>query len=179
MTRYVALLRGVNVGGHNRLPMAGLRASAARRGCARVVTSIASGNALFDLDLDQADAQRLWETMLAEDFTLDVPVCVLRASEMADAFAHAPAWWNQTPGDRHEAVFVRPPLTAAEVCDRAGAPAPGERFAPWGQVVFSSAPMGDYSQTRWVQIARDKEIYRAITVRNAATALKLAVLATA
>lgn len=50
MTRFVALLRGVNVGGRNRLPMADWRALLTARGLTGVTTYIQSGNAVFDSD---------------------------------------------------------------------------------------------------------------------------------
>jgi uncharacterized protein (DUF1697 family) len=50
----VALLRGVNVGGANKLPMAGFRALLAGLGLGRVETYIQSGNAVFDSDLAAA-----------------------------------------------------------------------------------------------------------------------------
>lgn len=46
--RYVALLRGINVGGNNPVPMAGLREASAERGATDVATYIQSGDALFD-----------------------------------------------------------------------------------------------------------------------------------
>ena len=48
MTRYIALLRGVNVGGRNRLPMAQWRALLSDMGLQNVATYIQSGNAVFD-----------------------------------------------------------------------------------------------------------------------------------
>ena len=54
--RYVALLRGVNVGGRNRLPMADLKDLFAAAGCAAVRTYIQSGNVVFDAAHDLAEA---------------------------------------------------------------------------------------------------------------------------
>ncbi len=55
MTRKIALLRGVNVGGHNRLPMKELAILLERIGCANVRTCIQSGNIVFDGDADGDD----------------------------------------------------------------------------------------------------------------------------
>ena len=54
--RYVALLRGVNVGGRNKLPMADLKDLFAAAGCAAVRTYIQSGNVVFDAAHDLAEA---------------------------------------------------------------------------------------------------------------------------
>ena len=59
MTRYVGLLRAVNVGGTGKLPMADLRAMCAEIGFADVQTYIASGNVVFDSDLTAGDMNTL------------------------------------------------------------------------------------------------------------------------
>ena len=56
MAIYIALLRGINVGGRNRLPMAELRAMFAAAGCADVMTYIQSGNVVFRRETGSAAA---------------------------------------------------------------------------------------------------------------------------
>ena len=56
MTRFIALLRGINVGGNNMIKMADLKAAFERRGFANVSTYINSGNVLFNSLLDEAAA---------------------------------------------------------------------------------------------------------------------------
>ena len=58
MTRYVLLLRGVNVGTKNSLPMAKLRAMLQKVGASNVQTYIQSGNAVFDTRLDAEPLKR-------------------------------------------------------------------------------------------------------------------------
>ena len=53
MSKYIALLRGINVGGNNMIKMADLKAAFERRGFQRVSTYINSGNVLFDSELDE------------------------------------------------------------------------------------------------------------------------------
>ena len=178
MTRYVALLRAVNVGGHNRVAMADLRAAAVSRGYRNVTTYINSGNALFDADADRAGVQADWLALVRDDLGVDVPVCVLGADEIVAAVGAAPDWWNRGDRQRHEAVFAVPPLTGADVAGRLGPPPDGgERVAACGQVLFWSGPMSDYAHTGWAKATGDKALHRAITVRNAATTLRLAALA--
>jgi uncharacterized protein (DUF1697 family) len=69
-------------------------------------------------------------------------------------------------------------MTAAEIVSHVGAVKEEyENVAYHGRVIFWSAPMATFSRTRWSKISKDKSMYRAITVRNANTALKLAALA--
>ena len=178
MTHYIALLRGINVGGNNKIIMADLKAAFEQRGFQRVSTYINSGNILFLSDLDAIAVKSACEKLIAEAFGLDIPVCVISAADLAQAMAHAPAWWNKMPNARHDAFFVIPPMTAAEICSHVGAAKEEYEKAAWyGGVIFWSAPMATFSRTRWSKISKDKAMYRAITVRGANTALKLAELA--
>ena len=66
MTRYVALLRAVNVGGTGKLPMTELRAMCEAAGFANVRTYIASGNVVFDAGLAEAAVKVRLEAALAD-----------------------------------------------------------------------------------------------------------------
>jgi len=82
--RYVALLRGVNVGGANRVPMAAWRANLESLGCTRVRTVLASGNAVFDHpSRSPAPLAARIRAGLVESLGVDVPVIVKSASELA------------------------------------------------------------------------------------------------
>ena len=175
---YIALLRGINVGGNNIIKMADLKASFKHQGFRNVVSYINSGNILFDSDLDEPAAEAACEKLIAEDFGLDIPVCVIAATDLIEAMAHAPDWWNKSPDTRHDAFFVIPPMTAEKICAHVGAVKDEyEKAGYYGRVIFWSAPMTTFSRTRWSKISKDKTMYRAITVRTANTALKLADLA--
>lgn len=78
MPACVALLRGINVGGHNKLPMAGFRQLLERLGCEDVSTYIQSGNAVFcSEDVDGLD-DRIGEAV-EQEFGFRPPVLVLDA----------------------------------------------------------------------------------------------------
>jgi len=176
MTGYIALLRGVNVGGHNIIKMADLKSVFEQRGFTNVLTYINSGNILFDSEKEDITAlKNICEKIIADGFGLDIPVCVIFAAELTEALAHAPAWWNQDESAKHDAIFTIPPMTATEIIAHVGEVKEDyEKVAYHGRVIFWSAPIATFSRTRWSKISKDKAMYRAITVRNANTALKLA-----
>jgi uncharacterized protein (DUF1697 family) len=177
MTKYIALLRGINVGGNNIIKMADLKAAFERQGFQNVVTYINSGNVLFDLALDEAAVKIACENLIAENFGLDVPVCVIPTADLIDALSHAPDWWNINPESKHNAIFVIPPMTTEEVCAQVGEIKPEyEKLAYHGKVLFWSAPIVTFSRTRLTKIVQSKAAYNAITIRNANTTLKLAEL---
>ena len=179
MLKYIALLRGINVGGKNKIIMADLKSSCERQGFENVVTYINSGNIIFDSDItDETVLKAICEKRISADFGLDIVVCIISAADLREALANAPAWWNEAPDARYDAFFVIPPMTAAEICAKVGeARAEYEKAHYYGKVIFWSAPMATFSRTRWSKITKDKAIYSAVTVRNANTALKLAELA--
>lgn len=91
-TRYVALLRAVNVGGHNRIAMADLRALLEGLGYGGVSTHLQSGNAVFTAP-NEHSCERLAgeiETALAEEVGLTVKVLVRTRSELERAIAANP-----------------------------------------------------------------------------------------
>ena len=177
--KQIALLRGINVGGNNKISMAELKAAFERQGFQNVRSYINSGNIIFDSDIvDGTTLQTACEELILTEFGLTIPVCVISAAELREALAHAPPWWNQASDTRHDAFFVLPPMTAAELCAHVGAVKEEyEQVNFHGRLIFWSAPMVSFSRTRWAKLSKDKAMYRSITVRNANTALKLVELA--
>ncbi len=178
MGRYIALLRGINVGGKNKVPMPELKALFERRGFTAVATYINSGNVLFDSDeADPAAVRAACETLLRDAYDFEVPMMVIAADALAEAVAHAPDWWNRGGDEISDAFFVLPPLTPQDVAAQVGeARAPYEQVAFYGQVVFWSAPRKTYSRTRWSKVVQFPA-YRSLTIRNANTTVTLARLA--
>ena len=177
MTTYIALLRGINVGGNNKIDMKQLKSACAEGGFADVRTYINSGNVIFKSDQDAAAVQSACESLIKAQFGLSIAVSVLTAGELAEALANAPDWWGKGPDSRHNAIFVIPPATAEGVCAEVGEIKPEyEQCAYFGKLIFWSAPMATFSQTRWSAVSK-RATYQKITIRNANTAFKLAELA--
>jgi uncharacterized protein (DUF1697 family) len=83
MTRYVALLRAVNVGGTGKLPMTELKSMCSAAGFARVETYIASGNVIFEGRAGPAKMKAALEACLLDYFGKPMGVMVRTAAEMA------------------------------------------------------------------------------------------------
>jgi uncharacterized protein (DUF1697 family) len=159
--------------------MPDLKAAYARRGFQNVITYINSGNVIFESALGEKAVTETCETLMVEDFEMNIPVCVLPATELVASLSHAPSWWNRGgPDVRHDAFFVIPPMTPKEICARIGAIREEyEQVYYHGRIIFWSAPIATFSRTSWSRISRDKVAYCTITVRNANTTLKLAAIA--
>ena len=176
MTTYIALLRGINVGGKNIIDMKQLKAAFADAGFTQVRTYINSGNVLFSSELDSMQLRSLCRELIAESFKLDIAVVLLSADELAEALSHAPDWWGRDADSRHNAMFVIPPATAEDICAEVGEIKPEyEKISHYGNLIFWSAPIKTFSRTRWSSVPKLKA-YQKITIRNSNTAFKLAAL---
>jgi uncharacterized protein (DUF1697 family) len=181
-SRYVALLRGINVGTAKQLAMADLKALLERLGYAEVKTHLRSGQAVFTAEgpataKTAATIASDIEQAIATDLGLDVPVVVRTRAELAkvlgvNAFA--------TP-DRDPAklfcVFLSEPVTAAELAGvDPAAYAPEElTLAPGGREIFLWLPNGigtsKLGTVRWDRVTDRKGLV--VTARNWRTTTKL------
>ena len=177
--RYVALLRGINVGGNNKVPMPELRACFEAAGYENVKTYINSGNVIFDSD--EADLEKLvtaCELGIEKRFGFPVRVSVISSQQLRQALEHAPVWWDQDPASKHNAIFVIAPAKAEQVMAAVGDAKPEyEQVASHGNVIFWSAPIKTFGRSRWAKIV-GTVAYRDVTIRNANTAKKLLELVT-
>ena len=82
MTAWAALLRGINVGGRRRVPMAELRALAEELGFAAVGTYVQSGNLVFTADGDAQAVTGMLEAALESHFGFEIPVVLRSGAEM-------------------------------------------------------------------------------------------------
>src|SRR5579884_749650 len=80
--RYVALLRGINVGGNRKIPMAELREALTQAGFSDVTTHLQSGNALISTDDNGDDAARRVEEAIEERFGMRVAVLTRTAADL-------------------------------------------------------------------------------------------------
>lgn len=140
MTVWIALLRGVNVGGGNRIPMAELRAAVESLGYGDVATYIQSGNVVFRSDDAETVVVDHLRRVLADRHGLGVPVVVRTAHELSSVAGRHPFDdGSLDPKYLHVAFLDRSPETG----DVPGADdwAP-DRWAVDGRELFLAYPEG-------------------------------------
>lgn len=108
MHNYVILLRGINVGGKNKLPMAELRKHLESLGFQKVETYIASGNVLLQTELDAQAVQAKIETSLPKVFQLEsklIKVLVLNRDQLRAVVKQKPKKFGDEPELYHSDVI--------------------------------------------------------------------------
>ena len=174
--RYIALLRGINVGGNNKVAMGDLRDCFEKQGFTDVATYINSGNVLFSSEvMDTVALVRQCEAAIEKRFGFPVVTMVIAADELKMAMNSAPQWWlNADPKKfRSDALFIIPPASAertlAEIQKKSSNV---DRFAIYGQVIFWTLIKADYKKSVVPKII-GTPTYRSITIRSSTTAKKL------
>lgn len=174
MQKYIALLRGINVGGKNKISMQELKMIFEDNGYKDVVTYINSGNVIFSSrNDDEREIRKRCELAIADKFNLNIVVTIISSGDLSTALRNAPTWWDKDMQSKHNAIFVIPPATATEIIEQVGIAIPEyEQVSYYGRVIFWSAPIRTFSRTRWAKIV-GKPAYNSVTIRNANTTKKL------
>ena len=116
-TRYVALLRAVNLASTRRVAMPRLREILAERGYGAVRTHLASGNVLVDSPLPEDELALDLGKAIEEEFGFDVPVVVRTAAELIAVVAHDPLGSVATDPARYSVTFFPQPPHPDRVAD--------------------------------------------------------------
>jgi uncharacterized protein (DUF1697 family) len=175
VNRYLVLLRGINVGGRNKVPMAELRELLEGLGYADVATYIASGNAVLRSDRPAAEIKAAIEDALPRAFRLHselISVLVLTHAQLRAVIQDKPPGFGEQPEMYHsDVVFLIgiDAATAMTVFD----PRPGvDTVWPGDGVIYSQRLSAERTRSRLSKIM-GSPAYRSMTIRNWATTLAL------
>jgi uncharacterized protein (DUF1697 family) len=174
----VALLRGINVGGKNMLPMKDLAAIFVAAGCDNVATYIQSGNVVCSVPQERiAKLAGLVQAAILDRFRIDVPIVIRSATEMAALSASNPFVRGADPEELYVAFLKETPSSKATLALDPKRSPPDE-LAVIGKEVYLRLPNGA-GRTKLTNAYLDKVLATVSTVRNWRTTLKLAELAAA
>lgn len=175
MTKYLILLRGINVGGRNKVPMAPLRELLEELGYADVSTYIASGNVILSSSRAPAGIKRHIESALPGRFRLDSELIAVRVLTHADLQAvvdRKPLGFGEQPDTYHsDAIFLIgiDAAAAMEVFD----PHPQvDRVWPGDGVIYSQRLSAQRTKSR-LNKAITTPLYKSMTIRSWSTTLAL------
>ena len=175
--KYIALLRGINVGGNNKISMKELKKAFEESGFQAVSTYINSGNIVFSAEDAEIELlKRKSESLIFDKFGLNISAMIISADEVCEALKNAPDWWGVDKESKHNAIFVISPITVEEVYLEVGELKPQyEKVSHFNRIIFWSAPIKSFSRTRWSKVV-GSSVYNSVTIRNANTVKTLAKL---
>ena|SRR5437660_961810 len=170
---FVALLRGVNVGGNNMISMSALKESFETMGFTQVTTYINSGNVIFKgKENDARKLESKIEQMLSREYQLDSKVVIRSLSEMAKLVKGLPRSWNVDSRWRYNVIFLRHSIDSEQILGELPAKRDIEQVFYRSGALLWSAQISELSRTNMLKLS-SRKIYQDMTVRNLNTTKKL------
>ncbi len=174
MQKFVALLRGINVGGKNVIKMVDLAACFQAQGFENVRTYIQSGNVIFSAaETDRSRLAGQIEQALSVAFQYQASLVLRSLEQMRAIIAQAPDGFGSQPATyRYDVIFLKEPLTSAEAMqDVRTKEGVDQAFAGDGVLYFSRL-ISKASQSHLTRIIA-LPIYQQMTIRNWNTSTRL------
>lgn len=175
MTKYLALLRGINVGGNNIIKMAELREFLTDLGLKNVQTYIQSGNVIFESE--EKDRQKLSQKLekeLGEKFHYQSTLVLITKEEMEEIIKEAPGHFGKDKDKyRYDVIFLKEPLTAEEAIKEVQIKEGVDKVSHGTKALYFSRLISKAGQSRLSKIVQNP-IYKSITIRNWNSSSKLA-----
>ncbi len=176
MERYIALLRGINVSGKNKISMAELKKGFVELGFSEIITYINSGNVIFSSVIDDKNllSNRI-KQMIKDNFDLEIPVFIVLQEELGELLKGAPDWWGNDNTEIYDnLIFMLPPLTYKEFSEQIGNPKEEyEKVHHYKDVIFWSFCRKNYQKTNWWSKTASSNVSSMITIRTANTVRKI------
>lgn len=173
MRKYIAFLRGINVGGKNKIRMSQLREKLMEAGFLEVSTYLNSGNVVFSSE--DSNAKLKIEKTIKDAFGVDIPVYVVDVEILRNMFVHAPAWWNTGDKGKYDnLIFILSDDSPESICKLIGEPSDElEEIQIYNQVIFWTFDRKLYQQCNWWKKTASRGIAEKLTIRTANTIRKV------
>ncbi len=172
MTRYVALLRGINVGPHKRVAMADLRTLMAGLGYGDVQTLLQSGNAVFAAEGSPGQVTHELEEEIAAELGVEVEVVVRTGEELASVVERDPLGELASDPKRYQVSFLSGEPNAGVARELAALDFAPERWVLSGREIYAWHPDGIHS-SKLARLLAGPRLGVSATARNWNTVVKL------
>lgn len=176
MQKYIALLRGINISGKNKIAMSELKTAFVELGYTSVTTYLNSGNVVFSSNADDKAAfSDEIQAMIKDKFQLDIPVFIISQKELEEILDNAPDWWGDENKEIYDnLIFMYPSVSYDELYSELGSPRNEyEKVKNYKNTVFWSFSRKDYQKTNWWSKTANAGISTKITIRTANTMRKI------
>ena len=174
--KYIALLRGINISGKNKITMSELKKALEENGYQNVLTYLNSGNVIFDSNINnkQTIMQDIYN-IVKDKFNLEIPIFVINALELEDALNNSPEWWGTDNKEIYDnLIFIIPPVKYEDVYNAIGEPKEDiEKIKDYNNYIFWSYDLKNYRKSNWWVKTASTNIKDKITIRTANTVKKI------
>ncbi|MBX3035604.1 MAG: DUF1697 domain-containing protein [Anaerolineales bacterium] len=172
--QYLALLRGINVGGKNIIKMVDLKSSFEAMGLLNVVTYIQSGNVLFQSD--EKDKKVLTDKIekgLSKTFKYEAKLVIISHKELKEIVKEAPRGFGKDAETyRYDVIFLKEPLTSKEAMNNVSVKEGVDSAHAGKQALYFSRLIEKASSSHLTKII-GLPVYQNMTIRNWNTTTKL------
>lgn len=172
MNNYIVLLRGINVGGHNRLPMANLRALLTDNGYANVSTYIQSGNIILSSTNNPFAISTHIEQLLKEQFNYNIPVVSISIKDLELCFQENPYLTKEEDIKFLHVMFLNNIPEENTINNLDISTYENDEFLIKGKFIYLHTPDG-FSKTKFTNTQFEKQLNTRVTTRNWNTVTKL------
>lgn len=171
--KYVALLRGINVGGNRKVPMADLRQVFVGLGFHNITTYINSGNVIFESErmVNASVVQR----SLEKYFGFEIDTLMLNAAEVISVAEAIPSGWLNDGEQKSDVLFLFPDIDSPDIVGGIGYRPEFETIHYVPGALITNVSRKHQSKSSLLKLV-GTPLYRRMTIRNVTTARKLAEL---
>lgn len=174
--KYIALLRGINISGKNKISMPELKKLLEENNYQNVSTYLNSGNIIFECNIDNKETiMDNIHTLIKTKFLLDIPVYITTDKELETILNNSPKWWGSSNKEIYDnLIFIIPPTKYEEVYNTIGSPKEGlEQIEEYNNCIFWSFDLNNYRKSNWWVKTASTDIKDKITIRTANTMRKI------
>ena len=170
MMRFALLVRGINVGGKNKVVMAQLRQELTELGLEQVETYINSGNIFFTTGLSRSQLVECLSTFFENHYPFIERFSLLSREDYEAEYANLPQWWTEEMA-RKDVLFYTEGLDRESVEEKLLALKLGDEVLHLGKTAVF---WGKYSEETYTKTTYHRQVlkmpdYRLLTIRNANT----------
>lgn len=171
--KYIALLRGINVGGNNKVEMKRLKALFESLGCTGVSTYINSGNVFFESAENREKLQKETETAMKNEFGFDIPLLIKTEQEIKKIADAIPETWQNNSEQKTDVAYLFNEIDSKETVNILPVKKEFINTKYVKGAIIWNVNRKDLNKSRLAKIVSHK-LYKSMTVRNVNTARYLA-----
>lgn len=170
---YVALLRGINVGGKNKIDMKKLKLTFEQLGMKNVVTYINSGNVVFVNDqCTGEEVKSVIKQAIKQDFSLDIDVIIVSMTELSKIINALPDDWKNDKDMKSDVLFLRDDIDDENVLKQLTVQSEIDTVIYVPGAVLWSVYKSDLTKSGMMKLA-GSSIYKKMTIRNVNSTRKI------